>query len=201
MHGSAKVPGSSLTKTCFFFQTTKIMLQKNSRPIICRLICCRLSCHILEMFLRAFLKIFDLRLPTFSNFTYFGKNILRQKIFGQFFNRLNDLFLGSFKINTISALPSAFLELVLAISFSFGKFLHFLQKFQFFSRNLSRFSTKKEYQLKDCVFLCVPAFFLRASLPRVLDPSVYNLLFSKTTSLKYEFFVSMERTVLKSSRA
>ena len=42
MHGTAKVLGSSPTRTCFFFRREKFNFNKNCRQIICLLIFCRI---------------------------------------------------------------------------------------------------------------------------------------------------------------
>ena len=56
MPGTAKVRGFSLTWTCFFFSNVKFC-----RPIVCLLICCQLSCHILLLFfsIQIFLMVFS----------------------------------------------------------------------------------------------------------------------------------------------
>ena len=50
MLGTAKVLGSNLSKTCFFFKRELICFKYNCRTFICLLICCRLSFHFLDCF-------------------------------------------------------------------------------------------------------------------------------------------------------
>ena len=47
---NGKGPVFDSIKDCFFFQMGNIILKQNCRAIICLLICCRLSCHIVECF-------------------------------------------------------------------------------------------------------------------------------------------------------
>ena len=80
----------------------------------------------------------------FASIFFFARKIPCQNFFGLFFHRLNDLFLGYFKINTISAVTSALFKLavrlpicLLKFHFFFGKIFQFLPKFQFFKKGVS----------------------------------------------------------------
>ena len=73
MPGTGKVLGSNLTRTCLFLSNGKDCYKKNCWGFNFLLICCRLSCQILELFF--YTRIFycflsALFTPTFCNFTY-----------------------------------------------------------------------------------------------------------------------------------
>ena len=115
-------------------------LRSNCRPIICLLICCRLSCHMLESFFcyAYFVCNFTkLRISFFVLFC-FAEKVLWPKLFQPIFYRLDDPILDGFKKNTTLILPSAicwFLFLLWkTISKLIGNILAFRRNFYWFSK-------------------------------------------------------------------
>ena len=146
----------------------------------------------------------------FLCFFYFAlEKIAGPKLFWPIVYRLNDFNFCRFKGNTIETLSSAFFKLVVCLPIGYLNFFRYEKLFEKFYFFFSIFSTafKKVYQLKDRLFPIVPAYFPRFSFyltplssafekvcGRICDPYFF-FVFSKTTCLKSEFLVSMNRKV------
>ena len=76
MPGTVMVLGSSLTRTCFFFQTGNILFQKNCRPMIFStpLRSFQVGCMLTNLFVEVSFFVLEVFFSLFAKFLVFLRN-------------------------------------------------------------------------------------------------------------------------------